>query len=153
MSWKDAITKLAAVAVSGVTTSYDLDGVPDVLPAADLPALIPAFPEGSGPDDAPGLATLTYDGSAWRAGLTVEHVLYWTPAWSDAGLQAVLPDLLDAVDAYLEAISADGTLDETLGQPLEIERVAIGEMVYAGVTFYGARFRHRWMREVEAGVG
>jgi len=148
MSWRDAITNLAGIGVSGVTTSYDLDGAPDVLPAADLPALIPAFPAGRGPDDLPGLATLTYDGSAWLAGLIVEHVLYWTPAWSDAGLGAVLPALVDAVDAYLSAVSTDGTLDGELGQPLEIERVEVGVMIYAGVKFYGARFRHKWLREI-----
>ncbi len=150
MSWRTAFSSLAALSVDGVTTSYDLDDLPNVLPAADLPALFPAFSGEAGTlgEDAHGLSTLTYDGSAWAAVLHVEHVLAWTPAWSDEGLRAALPDLVDAVDAYLSAAAADGTLSGALDAPLEVERVQIGVVEYAGVRFYGARFRHRWVRIV-----
>jgi hypothetical protein len=147
MSWRTAFTNLAAIEVTGVHTSFDLDELPNTLPAADLPALAPAFPEGVGvlDEDEQGLSTLTYDGSAWTATLHVEHVLYWAPAWSDAGLSAVLPDLVTGIDDYLDAVSADGTLDGALDRELEITRVVPGVVEYAGVRFYGVRFRHRWV--------
>ncbi len=150
MTWRSVFTNLAAVGVSGVTSSYDLDELPNTLPAADLPALAPAFPAGVGAlgEEEEGLSTLTYDGSVWTAILHVDHMLYWSPAWSEAGLAVVLPDLIDAVDAYLEAISADGTLNGALDTELEILRVQVGVVEYAGVRFYGARFRHRWVRVV-----
>jgi hypothetical protein len=150
MSWRTALTNLASLAVSGVTTRYDLDDLPNALPAADLPALAPAFPPGMGliGEEEEGLATLTYDGGVWSAALTVDHVLYWAPAWSEAGLNTVLPALVDAVDAYLEAVSADGTLGGALGAELEIVAVLPGVVEYAGAKFYGVRFRHVWRRVI-----
>ena len=150
MTWRTAFSNLAAISVTGVATSYDLDELPNVLPAADLPALVIDFPAQSGwRKDAQGLAALTYDESVWLAGLQVEHVLYWAPAWSDVGLLAALPDLIDVVDAYLAAVAADGTLSDALHEPLVIERVQVGVVEFAGVQYYGARFRHRWFRQID----
>lgn len=153
MTWRTAIGELAAVSVAGVATSYDLDGLPGRLPSADLPALAPGFPgrEVADGDTADGLATLTYDGGTWLAALTLDHVLYWTPAWSDAGLVAVMPGLITAMDAYLAAVAGVGTLNGTLAAPLTVLNVMPGVVSYAGVKFYGVRFRHRWLRHVSAG--
>ncbi len=150
MSWRLAFSNLATIGVAGVNTSYDLDALPGPLPAADLPALAPDFPAGTGlpREGERGLSTLTYDGAVWRAGLEVDHILYWTPAALDAGLITVLPALIDAVDAYLAAVSADGTLGGVLHEPLEVLRVQIGTLERGGVRYYGARFRHRWVRLV-----
>jgi hypothetical protein len=150
MTWRTAFTNLASIPVSGIATSYDLDDLPNVLPAAQLPALVPSFPDTPGMLSEPeyGLSTLTYDGGAWVTNLYVDHVLYWSPAWSDMGLMAVLPDMITAVDAYLNAVSADGTLDGALGAALEVLRVTPGVMEYAGVKFYGVRFRHLWRRVI-----
>lgn len=150
MTWRTAFTNLAAISVTGVATRYDLNALPNALPAADLPALAPAFPESPGTlgEDEQGFSTLTYDGAAWVASLHVDHVLYWSPAWSEAGLYAVMPALITAVDDYLAAIKANGTLGGVLKQELEIVRVMPGIVEYAGVKFYGVRFRHRWVRAV-----
>lgn len=146
MSWRTALANLAAVPVPGVVTSYDLATLPDVLPAAHLPALVPAFPNGGGALEAgQGLSTLTYDGGAWRAALAVDHVLYWTPVAASGGLQAVLPCLVEAVDAYLAALCVDGTLGGALHEPLVVARVSAGVQEYGGVAYYGARFRHQWV--------
>jgi len=150
MTWRQTFTELAGVSVSGVVSSFDLDELPNVLPSADLPALVPLFGQESGvfAEGEPGFSTLTYDGSVWTSTLQVDHVLYWSPAWSDAGLSAALPDLVDAVDNYLTAIKAAGTLNDTLDRELEITRIEPGVVEYAGVTFFGVRFRHRWTRVV-----
>src|SRR5574341_643684 len=150
MTWRTAFTNLANIAVTGVTTRYDLSGLPNTLPAADLPVLAPGFPASLGliAEDEAGLSTLTYDGSTWRATLYVEHVLYWSPAWSNTGLANVLPDLVTAVDNYLAAGKADGRLNGALSEELEITRIEPGVLEYAGVKFYGVRFRHKWVRSI-----
>lgn len=147
MGWRTALLNLAGVAVPGVAVSYDLAALPAALPAADLPALAPAFPEGLNVAGASGdgLSTLTYDGTAWRAVLHVDHVLYWAPAAAHGGLHEVMPALVEAVDAYLGAVRADGRLGDVLHEPLAITRVQIGEQRYAGIRYTGARFRHRWV--------
>ena len=78
----------------------------------------------------------------------MEHTLFWSPAWSDVGLSAALPDLVTAIDDYLTALSADGTLGGALDEELEILDVRPGVVEYAGVRFYGVRFRHRWKRVI-----
>jgi hypothetical protein len=147
MAWRDAFTNLSTIAVSGVATSYDLDGLPNALPAEALPALAPAFPQHrERREGMEGLAVLTFDGARWTATMHVEHVLYWLPAWSEAGLAAVLPALVEAIDDYLAAVSADGTLDSALDEELVILEVAPGVVTYAGTRYYGVRFLHRWRR-------
>lgn len=150
MTWRTAFTNLSTITVAGVSTSYDLDELPNSLPAADLPALAPAFADGLGvlSEDQGGLSTLTYDGGAWTASLFIDHVLYWQPAWSEGGLTTVLPAMITAVDAYLTAIKANGTLGGVLASELEITRVLPGIVEYAGVKFYGVRFRHLWRRVI-----
>lgn len=147
MSWGQALANLATLTVPGVTTSYGLDALPGVLPAAHLPALVPTFPERVNAlgQDEQGLSTLTYDGAAWRASLTVDHLMIWSPTAAHGGLHTVLPELVGAVDGYLAALSADGWLGGALHEPLAVTRVLIGVEKYAGVAYYGARFRHRWV--------
>jgi len=148
MTWRTAFTNLANIAVTGVTTRYDLNGLPNSLPSADLPALAPAFPGGVGTvaGEEEGLSILTYDGSAWRSTLVVDHILYWQPSWSDAGLHTVLPDLVTAMDNYLSAVKANGRLSGVLSEELQVTRIEPGVYEYAGVRYYGVRFRHEWVR-------
>jgi hypothetical protein len=146
MTWRTAFTNLAAITVTGVTTCYDLNTLPGSLPAADLPALAPAFPVGANPQDGEGYSTLTYDGSAWRSVLVIDHVLYWQPCWSEMGLNSVMPDLITAVDSYLAAVRADGRLSGALDEELAITRIKPGIMEYGGVRYFGVKFRHQWVR-------
>jgi hypothetical protein len=150
MTWRIAFTNLAALPVTGVATRYDLNTLPNMLPASDLPALAPGFAASAGliEQGAEGFSTLTYDGGVWKSVLYVEHLLYWSPAWSQAGLNAVLPDLLVAVDNYLSAIQADGRLGGALQEETQITHIQPGVIEYAGVSYYGVRFRHRWVRVV-----
>ena len=63
-------------------------------------------------------------------------------------MSEALPDLIDAMEAYLAALSADGTLTGALDAELTITRVLPGIVEYAGVKFYGVRFRHLWRRVI-----
>ena len=149
MTWRTAFTQLAAIPVTGVATSYDLDDLPTALPAAHLPALVPHFPpQATALRGTEGFAPLTYDGSVWRSELVVDHVLYWAPAWGDAGLWAVLPDLITATDGYLSAVKADATLGGTLDTALTLLEIRPGVIHFAGVAYTGVRFRHLWKRVV-----
>lgn len=155
MTWRNAFTQLAAVSVTGVSNSYDLSDLPSVLPAADLPALVPLFDDSESlfAGGELGFSTLTFDGAIWQSSLQIDHVLYVTPAWSEAGISGVLPELITLVDNYLTAFSTVGTLNDALDRELAITRVQPGVMEYAGVRFYGVRFRHRWVRTVTQGGG
>ncbi len=146
MTSRTAFTNLAAITVTGITTRYDLNTLPGSMPAADLPALAPAFPVGANPQDGEGLSTLTYDGSAWHSVLVIDHVLYWQPCWSEMGLNSVMPDLITAVDGYLAAVRADGRLSGALDEELAIMRIEPGIMEYGGVRYFGVKFRHQWVR-------
>jgi hypothetical protein len=146
MTWRTAFTNLAAISVAGVATRYDLNTLPNTLPAADLPALAPSFPVGADPMGGDGLSTLTYDGLAWRSLLVIDHVLYWQPCWSEMGLHSVMPDLIAAADTYLAAIKADGRLSGALDEELAITRIEPGIVDYAGVRYFGVKFRHQWVR-------
>jgi len=150
MSWRSAFTALAGLAVSGVARSYDLDDLPERLPGADLPALVPAF--GAAPhrlgEREEGMAALTYDGGVWRAAISVDHLLVWSPLGTGEGALGALPALIDTLDAYLAALGADGTLGGTLDEPLRITRIEPGALVYGGVRYYGVTFRHRWVRVI-----
>ncbi len=153
MTWRDAFSALAGIAVTGVTTSYDLDEVPGSLASADLPALLPSFPVEASRFGERGeeFATLTYDGDVWKAALLVDHLLFWRPAGAGAALNEALPELVDALDAYLSALGADGTLGGALSEPLTITRVQPGLLTHAGISYLGVRFRQRWVRVIEAG--
>jgi len=148
MTWRTAFTNLAAISVTGVTTRYDLSALPNTLPAAELPALVPGFAASAGGADSEGLSTLVYDGSVWRSTLAVEHILCYQPSWSDAGLATVLPNIITVVDNYLAAIKANGKLSGALDEDLQITRIEPGVFDYGGVRYYGARFTHRWVRIV-----
>jgi hypothetical protein len=148
MTWTTAFTNLAAISVTGVTTRYDLNTLPNTLPAADLPALAPGFPASIGAGGGEGLSTLTYDGSVWQSTLFAEHVLYYQPWWSDAGLATVLPSLITTVDNYLAAVKANGRLSGALDEDLQITRIEPGVFEFGGVRYYGVRFTHCWVRNI-----
>lgn len=145
MMWRTAFTQLAALSIEGVARSYDLHELPNSLAAAELPALLPVFPEGAGREDA-DFSALTYDGTAWAATLVFDHLLCWGAAWSSSGLNAAMPALIDVLEAYLATLRSQGRLGGALSTELAITRIEPGIVSYGGVRYFGLRFRHRWTR-------
>jgi len=135
----NALDKLAAVSVSGVT-SYALASTPDALGRAQLPALV-IVPELSG--EAPGLAPHSFNAGDGQLTAQVAHVLLLTPVAGGLGARSAFPALADAIDAYVEALSADATLDGALPVPLRFHLRA-GVVRYGGIDYHGAVFTHTW---------
>lgn len=135
----DALAYLATVDVTGVT-SYALGDTPNALARAQLPALV-IQPEWSG--ESPGIEPSIF--KAGRGSLTVQvaHVLLVAPVAGGLGQRGVLPTLIDLIDAYAAAMTADPTLGGTLPTALRFS-VRAGVVPYAGVDYHGATFLHTW---------
>jgi hypothetical protein len=138
-----ALANLAAVAVSGVT-SYAVEATPDALTGAQLPALI-ILPEVGG--ESPGFAPSTLAAGIGTLSVRVTHLLLIAPVAVGLGLRGALPAVIDAVDAYTEALADDPTLGGALAMALHVS-VQVGVMRYAGVDYHGAAFTHTWALRV-----
>lgn len=146
MSMMEALERLSAIAVPGVT-SYALGETPDALVGAQLPALVIA-PEWSG--DWPGLAPSGFTAGFGRLAARVAHVLLVAPVAGGAGSHAALPALAAAIDAYIAALAADPTLGGALVRPAQV-RVTVGVAPYGGVDYHAATFLHEWALRLAPG--
>lgn len=140
--FRAALNALAALSVPGVRHNYPIDALPEALPRGALPALAivpmldtmrrrqygefaPAAPAGS-----PALSSYL-----------VTHLLICTPIGGGVGSRSALPGLVDLVDAYAAAISADPHLGGTLFYPATYSAY-IAPVPYAGVRYHAAQFWH-----------
>lgn len=144
-TFRDALTQLAGLTVSGVTTHYPFDAVPEAVPRAQLPALL-AMPleqeRGLFADRGEGLTRLGFSGGGQTAAYHLTHLLLVAPLIGSAGASHA-GTLVDLVDAYLAALAASPLLGDTLALPPEV-RVEIGAFTHGGVRYAGCAFRHRW---------
>ena len=136
----EAIDNLASVSVSGVT-SYALDETPDSLTAAQLPALV-ILPELSG--EMPGLQPSGFSAGVGQITAQIAHVLLVAAVTQGMGSKTLLPDLVDRIDAYLEALAGDPTLGGALAVALHCT-IRAGVVRYGGVDYHGAVFTHTWV--------
>ncbi|NLF75409.1 MAG: hypothetical protein GX573_06905 [Chloroflexi bacterium] len=139
-----ALTRLAAVPVSGVT-SYPLDSMPDALTPAQLPALV-IVPELGGAS--PGLEPSIFAAGEGMLVARVAHLLIVAPVAGGLGARGAFPALAAAIDDYLAAMASDPLLDGALRAALHVDLRA-GVVRYAGVEFHGATFTHTWRLRVE----
>jgi len=125
-------------------TSYPLEETPDSVGGAQLPVLV-IQPELGG--ESPGLEPNNF--SAGDGALTVQvgHLLLLAPITAGLGLRSTLPDLIEAIDAYAEAMAADPMLNGALPAALRFS-VRAGIVRYAGVDYHGAVFTHTWTLHV-----
>ncbi len=153
MSFRSALTQLAALAVAGVNHNYDVDEAPNSISRAALPILLilpiemgseRLFAERVGAYEA-----LAFSDGARTASFVVTHLLLVAPATSGAGLRAHLSALVTLVDTYLVALSADPLLGGELDQPTRVQ-VEPGVYQHGGVSYYGCAFRHRWVIALES---
>lgn len=129
-----ALTNLAAVTVSGVT-SYALEETPNALTRAQLPALV-ILPELGG--DSPGLEPSLFSAGDGRLTIRITHLLLIAPV---AG--GVVPELAALIDTYAAAMAANPTLSGALPVALRFQ-VRAGVVRYAGIDYHGAAFTHTW---------
>lgn len=138
-----ALTNLAAISVQGAI-SYALGDTPEGLTRTHLPALV-IFPEVGG--HAPGVQPTGFSEGDAQFTTQIAHVLIYGPAAANLGRRGSLPDLIDLIDNYTEALADDPTLSGALPLPLRFT-VQIGIVRYGGVEYYGVTFLHTWVLQV-----
>ena len=141
---EQALANLAAVNVAGVT-SYALGATPERLTRAQLPALL-ILPDAAH-EVAEGAQPNAFSAGDARLAVQVVHVLLSAPVAVGMGRRDAWPALIPLVDAYVEALAADATLDGVLPVPLRFT-VRMGVVRYGGVDYWGATFRHLWTLHV-----
>src|SRR3990172_7209488 len=145
--FRTALTNLAGLSVTGVAHNSDVDGVPDALHRAQLPALL-VLPLDTQDDrlfkeSGEGFQTVAFGGGARTVTYTVTHLLLVTPVADGGRLHSHLPALVDLIDAYVDALAADVLLSDALLEPPRV-RVEAGKYAHGGVAYYGCAFRHLW---------
>ncbi len=150
-TFRTALAQLSALSVSGVRNNYDLDELPLSLHCAQMPALL-VMPLESQADRRfrerrDSLQTAAFSGGTKTVYYTVTHLLLVAPSEAGLGLRSHLPRLVDLIDGYTAALSADVTLGDQLLAPARVG-VEPGVFPYGERDFYGCAFRHTWLLEV-----
>ena len=150
-TFRTALAQLSALSVSGVRNNYDLDELPLSLHSAQMPALL-VMPLESQADRRfrerrDSLQTAAFSGGTKTVYYTVTHLLLVAPSEAGLGLRSHLPRLVDLIDGYTAALSADVTLGDQLLAPARVG-VEPGVFPYGERDFYGCAFRHTWLLEV-----
>jgi hypothetical protein len=146
--FRDALTALSNLSVTGVGTNYDIDAVPDAINRGQLPVLLVLPVETNDghylfQERGEGFETLAFSSGVKTVNYAVTHLLLVAPATSGSGLQSHLPDLIDLIDDYFAALAVTVTLGGELLEPAQV-RVEPGIFAYGGVDYVGCAFRHKW---------
>ncbi|MCB9460292.1 MAG: hypothetical protein H6670_11640 [Anaerolineaceae bacterium] len=150
-TFRTALTRLSDLSVSGINQNADIDAIPDQPGRAQLPLLL-VMPIEKNDDRlfherGAGFEAIGFSNGARSVTYTVTHLLLVAPVGSSKGISAHLPDLIDLIDSYITAFSADATLADALLEPAHI-RIEPGVFPFGGSSFYGCAFRHTWQMEV-----
>lgn len=151
MSFRDALTALSALSVTGIARNYDIDALPENPGRASLPLLMvlpierdtdSLFQEQGG-----GFQAVAFSGGGRTVTCRVTHLLLIAPVGQSRGMASHLPDLVTAMDAYFSALATDVDLGGLLLEPARV-RVEPGIFPVNGTEFYGCAFRHTWLLAV-----
>ncbi len=150
MTFRSALTNLAALSVSGVTHNYDVDAVLDDLSRAQLPALLVMPVEldaAAVKQPGEGFQAVAFSSGPRTVTYSLTHLLLVAPAEAGRGLRSNLPTLVNLMDAYFTALGADVTLGDTLLEPAQV-RVEPRLVKFGHATYVGCSFRHTWQIQV-----
>ncbi|MBZ0275375.1 MAG: hypothetical protein K8I60_04490 [Anaerolineae bacterium] len=151
MTFRTALTNLAALNVTGVNVNYDVNTVPDELNRVQLPVLLvlPGETQESRlfKERGEGFRALAFSAGARTVTYTVTHLLLIAPVETRRGLRSHLPDLIDRIDAYFTALGNDVLLGGVLLEPAQV-KVEPGVFQHGLVAYHGCAFRHTWIIEV-----
>lgn len=149
MTFQTALEELAALSVNGVANNYGLAGLPAAPARAQLPALLVMPLSG---DDTPlprlhaaeGFRATAFANGTQHVSYHLTHLLLAAPLESSRGLRAHLPALIAITDAYMSALAADPSLNDTLLEPAQIIAEP-GIFTLGGLRYAGCAFKHRWL--------
>ena len=148
--FKQALDALATLSVPGVMTHYALESIPDQVHRGQMPLLLvlPIEPEGDSgglfAERGGGFESLAFANGGGTVTYQLTHLLLVAPDSAGQGVRSHLPALIDLIDAYFTALSADVTLGGRLAQAAQV-RVDPGIHSYGGVDYIGCAFRHTWV--------
>lgn len=145
--FRAALTQLSQLSVAGVVHNYDVDAVPEALSRGQLPALLvlPIDAEDrSFNERGEAFRAIAFSSGSRTAAVAVTHLLIVAPAGSGKGFRAHLPGLIDLIDSYFTALSANLRLNDTLPEPARV-RVEPGLFSVGEVEYIGCAFRHSWL--------
>lgn len=152
-TFRSALSALADLAVTDVSVNYDVDAVPDEISRGQLPALLvlPIRTEdesrNSFGERGSGFEAIAFSSGAKTVTYGVTHLLLVAPESAGSGIKTYLPMLIDLIDNYFSALSADVTLGGMLLEPTQV-RVEPGIYTYGDRLYVGCAFRHTWQLEV-----
>lgn len=138
-----ALDVLTALSVTGVTTNYDYDVMPGLIPSEALPALL-VDPVGQFGE---GFKAFDVGLTAGEAVVHFSHVLLMQGV-GEGRPQDRLGKWATFVDNYYAALKTDLKLTDTLIQPLVVLGTAPQVVEYAGLAYVGLIFRHRWVLKI-----
>lgn len=150
-AFKDALTELSALAVSGVRNNYPISAVPDEVSRAQLPALLtlPLTPKDRlFPEQGRGFETMAFSSGVKTVTYAVTHLLLAAPLTNANGLKSNLPLLVDLIDSYFAVLGANVLLTDKLLQPPQV-RVEPGVFKHSTTEYFGCAFRHLWVVRAE----
>lgn len=149
--FQSTLTRLAALNVSGVSANYSINTLPETLSRGQLPVLLVLPSEVDYgqqrklfQERGSGFESLAFSSGARTVTYAVTHLLLVAPVASGAGMRQHLPVLIDLIDAYFAALSADITLGGHLLEPARVD-VEPGIFTYGGTDYHGCAFRHLWV--------
>lgn len=149
--FRSALTNLSALSVSGVIHNYDVDAVPDDLSRAQLPALLvlPGTIQDAERfrEQGKGFVAIAFSGGPRTVTYAVTHLLLVAPVTAGRGARSHLPKLIDIIDAYIAALSANLTLSGALLEPARVQ-VEPGIYKHGDIPYHGCAFRHTWVIQV-----
>jgi hypothetical protein len=149
--FRDALTELASLSVTGVTTNYDVDALPVKLNRGQLPVLLvlPIENESTAQrrlfsERGDGFEAIGFASGVRTVTYTVTHLLLVAPVTSERGLRDHLPGLVDLIDNYFTTLATTITLGGRLLEPTQV-KVEPGVFAYDETRYYGCAFRHEWV--------
>jgi hypothetical protein len=151
MSFRTALSALAALSVTGISHNYDVDAVPEAIGRGQLPALLvlPIDTQDASflGEKGAGFQTVAFANGAKTVTYTTTHLLLVAPVIQGKGLRALMPNLVDHIDSYFETLRDDVLLNATLLESAQV-KVEPGIFKFGGVEYVGCAFRHTWLIEV-----
>jgi hypothetical protein len=138
MTLAAALTRLATWSVTGVTTHYAYNAMPDgAIPESKLPALVVDFGEYG--EIVPVNVALT----SGTLDIQIDHWLLYQGY--GLGLASERHStLVTLTDNYMAKVITDMTLNANLADSLKIAPIQLGSFEYGGLIYRGILFRHVW---------
>jgi hypothetical protein len=148
MSFKTALTNLAALSVAGIAHNYGISAIPESISRSQLPVLL-VLPIDNSDDKIFQEAGMAFEGIAFGNGtktatFVLTHLLLVAPLGKGEGMRDHLSLLADCIDAYMDALAANVTLSGALQEAAEV-RIEAGVYRLGNAQYYGCAFRHRWI--------